>query len=91
MSFYGIISVDVEFKKGIGDDGRQQVVDTLSEFLSLQFVDYVSATFRDEENFTFGTIEELKGVLQELKDNNKIEHASIYIWNLDEPDDEIYI
>ena len=91
MSFYGIISVEIEYKNGLDEDTKRQIVKTMEEYLTVDYADNDSVTFRGEENFTYGTIDELRDILQELKDNNKIERAGIFVWNLDEPDDEIYI
>ena len=91
MGFYGIINIEINFPLGMYKDEMDKVIQNISEFVSLDSVDRYTAIFSEESNFSYGTIDDLKSILEELKADNKIEDASINIWYLDEPDETIYI
>jgi len=91
MGFYGIISMDVGLKKGLKEQEKKEIINTLSEFVNFNN-DYDNELyFSEESNFSYGITDDLKSILEKLKANNKIEDATMNIWYLEEPDETIYV
>ena len=91
MCFYGIISMDVGLKKGLKEQEKKEIINTLSEFVNFNN-DYDNELyFSEESNFSYGITDDLKSILEKLKANNKIEDATMNIWYLEEPDETIYV
>jgi len=91
MGFYGMIEIEINFPLGINEDEKEKTIQNISEFVSLDSVGESSATFCKESYFCYGTTDDLKRILEELKADNKIKEGRIYMWYLEEPDETIYI
>ena len=90
MGFYGVINVLVRFGK-VSENTKQEVINNIMEFLDLEYLEDEEVSFREENNFNWLFVDDLKSVLEELKANNKIVEAKIYVWYLEEPDETINI
>jgi len=90
MTFYGVINVVVEFGM-VSEDIKEEVIDNIAEFLDIENVENTEASFKEENDFSWMFIDNLKSVLEKLKADNKIEEAKIHIWDLEEPNETICI